>query len=193
MKDGLTPGPDAPGGARARRTLIAIALVVAAPVLLSYGFYYLAPPGGAVNYGELLATQPFPPVRGTRADGAAFDLAAQRGAWTLLLTAPAACDAACARALYATRQARTIQGKDSDRVRRVWIATGEGAVPAALLAEHPDLAVVRAADPPALPKGAERVYLVDPIGHQVLAWPRDPDIKAMAKDIGRLLKASRIG
>jgi hypothetical protein len=27
----------------------------------------------------------------------------------------------------------------------------------------------------------------------VLAYPRDPDIKAMARDITRLLRASRIG
>jgi hypothetical protein len=75
----------------------------------------------------------------------------------------------------------------------VWLATGDGTPPGALLAEHPDLRVVRGADPTGLPKGPQAVYLVDPIGNQVLAWPADPDIKAMAKDLGRLLKASRIG
>jgi hypothetical protein len=34
---------------------------------------------------------------------------------------------------------------------------------------------------------------MDPLGNQVLAWPRPPDPKALAKDLGRLLKASRIG
>ena len=33
--------------------------------------------------------------------------------------------------------------------------------------------------------------LVDPAGHQVLAWPRDPDIKALSRDLSRLLRASR--
>ncbi|HEX4885745.1 MAG TPA: hypothetical protein VFX05_16495 [Casimicrobiaceae bacterium] len=188
--------PRAPGGRRARRTLVLIALVVAAPVLLSYGFYYFAPPGRFTNYGELLATQPFPAMRGTRvSDGAAVDVASLRGRWVVVVAAPAACDEACAKVLYATRQARTIQGKESDRVQRVWLATGPGRLPRELIAEHPDLLVLRTADEAAaaLPKGADAIHLVDPIGNQVLAWPRDPDIKAMAKDLGRLLKASRIG
>jgi len=44
-----------------------------------------------------------------------------------------------------------------------------------------------------LPKAGNAVVLVDPLGNQVLAWPRQPDAKALAKDLGRLLKASRIG
>jgi hypothetical protein len=62
-----------------------------------------------------------------------------------------------------------------------------------LLAEHPDLVVVRVANPPALPRGGNRIYLVDPLGNFVLAWPAKPDIKAMAKDLTRLLRASSIG
>lgn len=184
-----------PGDARSRRTLVAIVLVVLAPVVLSYGFYYLAPPGRFTNYGELLPTVAFPAVQGTRADGAPFDLASVRGRWALVLAAPAACDAGCAAALYAGRQARAIQGKDSERVVRVWLASGEQAPDPALLREHPDVIVARvpASAAAALPRGAQPLYLVDPLGNQVLAWPRDPDVKAMAKDIGRLLKASRIG
>ena len=50
------------------------------------------------------------------------------------------------------------------------------------------------ADPqPSLPKGADRLYLVDPLGNFVLAWPLQPDIKALAKDLTRLLHASSIG
>jgi hypothetical protein len=188
--------PRAPGGARARRMIIAIALVVAAPVLLSYGFYYFGPRGGSTNYGELLATQPFPAVKGTRVtDGGPFDLASLRGRWIVVVAAPADCGPACAKTLYATRQARTIQGKDSDRVARVWLAAGDARLPRELLAEHPDLVVARvdARAGEGLPKGGSAIHLVDPRGDQVLAWPADPDVKAMARDITRLLKASRIG
>lgn len=192
-----TPGRSAaaPGGARARRMVIAIALVVAAPVLLSYGFYYFMPPASFTNYGELLPTQAFPGVAGARLDGKPFDLGALKGQWTVLIPAPSACDDACAKVLYATRQARAIQGKNSDRVVRVWMASGDGRPAAALLAEHPDLVVTRVPAEAAgsLPKSGQAIFLIDPIGNQVLAWPRDPDIKAMARDLGRLLKASRIG
>lgn len=180
---------------RARRMLLAIAAVVAAPLLLAVFFYYFAPPGERSNYGELLPTVPAPAVQGTRADGTPFDLARERGHWTVLLSAPGACDAGCVQALYATRQARTMQGRDRERVQRVWLA-GDGRAPdARLLAEHPDLIVV-ATTPSALaalPRGRDPIYLVDPAGNQVLAWPRNPDIKALARDLARVLKASRIG
>ena len=41
--------------------------------------------------------------------------------------------------------------------------------------------------------GSDRIYLFDPLGNLVLAYSRDPDIKALAKDLTRLLTASRIG
>lgn len=190
----MTPSGTGGGSMRGRRTLIAIAAVVAAPVLLSYAFYYFAPPDRFANYGELLPTTPFPGVAGTRLDGAPFDLASLRGRWVLVVAAPAACDVACANALYATRQARTIQGRESERVVRV-LLSGDAAPDAALLAQHPDLVVARvsAGMGGSLPRGPGAIHLVDPLGHQVLAWPPAPDVKAMAKDIGRLLKASRIG
>ena len=64
-----------------------------------------------------------------------------------------------------------------------------------MLAEHPDVTVARvpAAAVAGLPEGADRIYLIDPLGNFVLAWPSKPDIKAMAKDLARLLRASAIG
>lgn len=191
----VTPGGPGGGNVRGRWTLIAIAAVVAAPVLLSYALYYFAPPDRFANYGELLPTTAFPGVGGTRLDGAPFDLASLRGRWVLVVAAPAACDDACAKTLYATRQARTIQGRESERVVRVLLASGDAVPDAALLAQHPDLVVARvsAGIGGSLPRGPGAIHLVDPLGNQVLAWPPAPDVKAMAKDIGRLLKASRIG
>jgi len=178
-----------------RRTILLVALAVIAPVVLAYAAYYLFPPGTFTNYGELLPTVPMTDVAGVRADGAAFRLSQTRGRWTLVVAAPAACDAGCASALYAMRQARTIQGREMDRVERVWLVTDARAPSAALLAEHAGLIVVRtdAAAASSLPRGMGAIHLVDPLGNQVLAWPRDPDIKRLAGDLARLLKASRIG
>lgn len=185
-----------PGATRkARRTLIMIAVAVIAPVALSYFFYYVAPRAAFTNYGELLPTASLPDLAGTTIDGQPFRLASLRGKWTILVPAGGACDAACGETLYATRQARTMQGKDMDRVARAWIVT-DGAVPAPeRLAEHPGIVVARMApsEVAKLPKGGHAVVLMDPLGNQVLAWPRAPDPKALAKDLGRLLKASRIG
>jgi hypothetical protein len=179
---------------RNRRTLILIAVVAVAPVIASYAAYYWFPREKQVNYGELLPTRLAPEIAGT-AGGALFRLADLRGKWVVVTAAPGACDAACAVALYATRQARTIQGQEMERVARVWLVVDAAVPNPAIVAEQPDLTVVRV-PPGALapwPAGADRIYLVDPLGNLVLAWPRDPDIKAMAKDVTRLLRASRIG
>ena len=184
---------DAPRtSARNKRLLLLLAAVAFAPVILSYLAYYAWPRDARVNYGELL-TGSAPPIAGTREDGAPFDLTDVRGRWVLLHVGSGECTAGCAEALYASRQARTIQNAERERVVRVWLVSGGPAPAAALLADHPDLMAVRVAAPPALPRGAERIYLIDPLGNFVLAWPSKPDIKAMARDLGRLLRASSIG
>jgi hypothetical protein len=168
---------------RNRRTLILIAIVAVAPVVASYVAYYLFPRDKQVNYGELLSTEPAPD---------AAMLAEFKGRWVLAVSAPGACDKPCQAALYATRQARTIQGREMERVARVWLVPDAAPSDPALLAEHRDVAVRRGSFA-TWPAGSDRIYLVDPMGNLVLAWPRDPDIKKMSTDIGRLLKASRIG
>lgn len=191
----IPPPPAAGMTRRNRRTLLLVALVTVAPVLASYGAYYLFPREKQANYGDLLPTRPAAEVSGTTPAGAPFRLSSLRGKWVLAVAAPGACDRACAQALYASRQARTIQGREMDRIVRVLFVTDDATPPATLLAEHPDLVVAHAgagalAD---WPSGAQPIYLLDPLGNLVLAWPRDPDIKAAAKDVSRLLKASRIG
>lgn len=186
---------DARVRARSRRTLILLALVTVAPVVASYTAYYLFPRAAQTNYGTLLPVGPAQEFRATTAAGTTFGTADLKGRWTLLIVAPAACDELCRRTLYATRQAVTMQGREQDRVARAWLATGAGTAPDGLAAEHPGL-VVATAPPGALarwPQGETGVYLVDPLGNWVLHYGADPDIKGLAKDLTRVLKASRIG
>ena len=185
------PGPDR----RGRRTLILIAAVCIAPIVASYTAYYLFPRDAQVNYGTLLPTVPVPALDGARGDGAPFRLADLRGRWVLLLTGSGRCDATCERMLYATRQARTMQGREQERIVRVLLVAG-GAIPdAALLSQHPGLVVaqVPAGALAALPGAAGETYVVDPLGNLVLRYGADPDAKGISKDLSRLLKASRIG
>jgi hypothetical protein len=186
------PRPRAGGG---RRTLVLIAAVAIAPVVASYTVYYLFPRESRVNYGTLLPTAPVPAIEGTRPDGKPFRFDDLRGRWVLVVAAAGECDAACERTLYATRQARTMQGREQERVARVWLVAGGNAPPAALLAEHPGLLVVRVPEsaPAMLPGGPGALYIVDPLGNLVLRYGENPDIKGIAKDLTRLLKASRIG
>jgi hypothetical protein len=180
---------------KGRRRLLLLAAVAAAPVIASYSAYYFFPREQRTNYGELLATAPAPPLAGTRADGAPFALAQLHGKWALIVSAPGGCDALCAQALHATRQARTIQGREMERVQRVWLVTDNATPDPVLLAQHPDLWVAHVSREAlaGLPAGGDRIYLIDPLGNLVLAFPGDPDIRKVAKDIERVLRASRIG
>ena len=178
-----------------RRTLTLLATVMLAPIIASYTAYYLFPREPKANYGALLPTALAPAVAGTRPDGSPFRLEDLRGRWVLLASGRGDCDTACERKLYATRQARTMQGKEQDRVVRAWFVLGDAAPSEALLAQHPELVVVHVSDtvPARFPGGASPLYLIDPLGNLVLRYPEDPDIKGIAKDLARLLTASRIG
>jgi hypothetical protein len=66
------------------------------------------------------------------------------------------------------------------------------------LTQHPGLVVARVpasdwSDLPGAGGAQQNIYLIDPLGNIVLRFPADPDIKRMAKDLERLLRASRIG
>jgi len=183
----------------ARRTLTLLALICAAPVVASYVAYYWLRPEARTNYGELLQAEPAPDVGGTRVDGARFRLSELRGRWVVLIADAADCDATCARKLYATRQARTIQGREQDRVVRVLLQpTGAAPLPAELSAAHPGMIVVQGDSRqwqtlPGPGGPVANIYLLDPHGNLVLRYPADPDIRGLAKDLERLLRASRIG
>ena len=187
----------APEPAAARRKLLLIAAICIAPVAASYAFYYLSPRGSFVNYGTLLPTAPAPVPDGTRSDGTPFRLADLGGRWVLLVAPKGRCETPCERLLYSSRQARTMQGKEQDRIVRVLLVP-EGAAPdAAMLAEHPGLVVaqVGAAARAGLPGTADAIYVIDPLGNLVLRYDAepDPDIKGISRDLARLLKASGIG
>jgi hypothetical protein len=177
-----------------RWPLVLVGLVCVAPIVASYLAYYVFHRASHVNYGTLVA-KPAPALAGTALDGKPFALADFKGRWLMLTAAPGACDAPCAAALYATRQARTMEGRERERVARAWLVTDDAPVAASLRAEQPDLAIARVpADAlAAWPRGVDAIYLVDPLGNVVLAWPREPDIKALANDLSRLLRASQIG
>jgi hypothetical protein len=184
---------------KGRRTLLLLALVAVAPVVASYVTYYWFVPDKRVNYGELLAPAPAPPVVGQRNDGAPFALSDLRGQWVMLVVTGADCTDACVRALYATRQARTIQGPDQDRVVRAWLRpVGAPAPSRELQQSHPGLVIGSAAQAvlsrlPLGPSGMPTIILLDPRGNLVLRYGADPDIKRLAADLGRLLRASQIG
>ncbi len=199
----LPPPAPTPAQRRTQRLkLLAILLVCAAPVIASYLAYYVMPPLGRTNFGDLIEPQrPLPDLRLSGADGAAFRVESLRGRWVLLQFDSGQCDPACVDKLYALRQQRTMTGKDRDRIERVWLI-GDAVVPADTLASDYAGTVVLRADPaelaPVFPVEAGRrlqdyLYVIDPLGNLMMRFPATGEPSRIRKDLGRLLKASRVG
>jgi len=181
---------------RARRTLIALIAVCVLPVVASYFAFYVWKPEGRMNFGTLVSPTPLPAAALTGLDGLRVDREALKGSWTYLVVAPSDCDDACRNALYLTRQVRTAQAKEMDRVARVWLVSDARRPDAELLAEHEGLRVLMADDAwreRFVGDGTPRVWLVDPQGNVMMRYPDTLEAKGMFKDLARLLKYSQQG
>jgi hypothetical protein len=164
-----------------RNKLLWIALVCAAPVVLGTLAYVLGwSPGAPANYGELIPPSVVP-------------LNELRGKWVLVTFDAAACDANCERKLYIMRQARRAQGKEMDRIERLWVITDAGKPRAEVLLASEGMRTSRKESFDFPGRSAEHIYLVDPLGNLMMRFPRDPDPSKVIKDLQRLLKYSRFG
>jgi cytochrome oxidase Cu insertion factor (SCO1/SenC/PrrC family) len=152
-----------------------------------------------MNYGELIPVRPLvdPPLR--HLDQRAFRLSELKGKWILLQLDEADCAAACQAKLYNMRQVRLAQGREMERIERVWLILDEAPLETLLMREYDGTRLLRAAGSPLLaefpPAGSVRdhIYLIDPLGNLMLRFPRNADPRKMHKDLARLLRASRIG
>jgi hypothetical protein len=171
--------------------------VCAAPVVAAYVAYYVWQPTSHVNYGELIEPRPMPDVPLQGLDGRTVRFSDVKGEWLLLTADKAACDDACRRKLVYMRQVRLAQGKEAERIEHMWLLTDAATPDAKLLAEHPELRVVRArADVLARlesPAGTatDHIFVVDPLGNLMMRFPPDADPRRMLRDLARLLRQSR--
>ena len=189
--------------AQGRWKLFAIILVCASPLIASYLTYYVIKPEGRTNYGALIDPRqhPMPPLGATTLDGKPADLDTYKGKWIMLQADSGDCAEACRTKLFQQRQLRLIQGKEMDRVERVWLVTDDRPIDTVLLREYDGTRVLRA-DPAKLrqwlpvEQGAavtDHVYMIDPLGNLMLRFPKNPDPNKMKKDVSKLLRASSIG
>jgi hypothetical protein len=184
---------------KSRASLWLIIALTAAPVAASYLLFYFWPPARSVNYGELLEPRPLPEERLALSDGAPFTLATLRGKWMLVTVDSGRCDAHCERKLLYMRQLRLTQGKNMERVERVWLISDDIAPRAGAVEPYPGTWLIRAAGSALLDRFAaggaapDHIYVIDPLGNLMMRFPRDPDPQRMMKDLTRLLKVSQVG
>lgn len=186
-----------------RTKMLLILAVCIAPVIASYFTYYVIKPAGRTNYGELIdpAQHPMPALAAATLDGRPIALDAYKGKWLLLEAGEGKCSDACRDKLLVMRQERLMQGKEMDRIERVWLITDGEPLDTALMREYDGtrmLRVKREAVEQWLPVASgetvsDCIYVVDPLGNLMMRFPKNADHAKMKKDITKLLTASSIG
>jgi hypothetical protein len=171
--------------------------VCAAPIVASYVAFYWWQPSGRVNYGELLEPRLMTDTPLERLDGGHFRFSDLRGEWLLLVADSGQCDERCELNLAYLRQVRLAQGKEAERIGRVWMVVDNAVPRPELIAQHPGLHVVRGTREslellsPASASVAGHVFVVDPLGYLMMRFPENPDPRRILKDLSRLLRQSR--
>lgn len=186
-----------------RIKLLLVILVCAAPMILSYLTYYVIKPEGRNNYGALIDPRnyPIPDLKATHLDGTAASLDDYRGKWIMLLSGNGPCDAVCEEKLYKMRQIDTMQGREAERVERVWVRTDKEVLDTTLLKKYDGMHVLQV-DGDVLAKWlpgeegtqlSDHIFMIDPLGNLMMRFPKDGDPQKIYKDISKLLRASSIG
>jgi len=198
-----------------RRSLLPLVLVflcALAPIVAAVVVYYNPQwwPDESSNYGTLVEPQrPVPApaeLQLTTLDGQPFDLRSLRGKWVVMSADQAECPESCARKLFVARNAHASQGRNVDRLVRVWFITDDAPVPEKVLQAYQGTVMVRAqaaqlqrfllgADSGAADAAALRapMWLMDPLGNLMLQFPAEADGVKVRQDLGKLLYNSRIG
>ncbi|MFM2085589.1 MAG: hypothetical protein RLZZ237_458 [Pseudomonadota bacterium] len=188
-----------------RLKLLAVIAVCAFPIVASYLTYYVIKPTGRTNYGALIDPRlhPIPEAQlhVTELDGKASPLEQFKGKWILLQTGPSDCQEACQKQLFFMQQMRLMQGKEMERIERVWLVTDAQPLETMIMREYDGTNMLRVnADAlkawlpvEAGDRAVDHLYLIDPLGNLMMRFPKDADPGKVKKDIAKLLKASAIG
>jgi hypothetical protein len=185
------------------RMLFLVLLVCAAPIIASYFTFYVLKPERRNNYGAIIdqRAHPVPAMATTTLGGSPQTLQDFKGKWIMLMVGPGACPKTCQQELYQMRQLRLMQGKEMNRIERVWLITDAAPLETTLIREYAGTRMLRAdaatvADWLPVDAGTtarDHIYMIDPLGHLMMRFPQDPEPRKVYKDIYKLLKASAVG
>lgn len=186
-----------------RWKLLFIIVVCISPLLLSYLTYFVIKPESRTNYGAFIDAKayPIPKLESTGLDGKLQSLEALKGKWIMLQVDSGDCQASCNKKMHDMRQLRIAQGKERNRIERVWLITDKKTLEPTLLQEYEGTKMLRTkyeliqkwlpTEPGTL--ATDHIYLIDPLGNLMMRFPQDANANKIKKDLSRLLKASGIG
>jgi len=207
------PASAATAKPRSVQPLVWIIIVCLAPIVFAVLAYYVPAlglrPAEANNYGTLIDPQrPIPSAEALglkTEDGQPFDLASLKGQWMLATADQGACPESCVTKLFILRNSHASQGKNVERLSRVWFVTDDAPIPESVLEAYQGTIIVRVdpdklagfltpdASVPAAQALAAPMWVIDPLGNLMLEFPENADPVSVRKDISKLIYNSRIG
>lgn len=192
----MTVNSDVPK--RSNRTLWLVLAVCVAPFVAATLVHRYFQPGSRMNYGDLIDPVALPDVSLQSLDGEIIPLSTLRGKWLMVHVDTGSCLPECVEKLWKIRQLRLTQGKNMDRIARLWLITDNEPVDASLQKEYEGTLMLRASPEiisrlPTLAEPGTHIWLADPLGNVMMRYAPGADPSRMKKDLIRLLKVSQIG
>lgn len=199
---------------RSRLPLVMIVIICLAPVVFALLAYYVPSlglrPDNTNNYGTIIDPQrPVPAASALPLQTLAnepFDLNSLHGKWILISADQAACPETCVKKLFILRNSHASQGKNVERLSRVWFITDDGLPSEQVMTAYQGTHMLRAdraqlaawLAPQATPAEIEHalnapMWIVDPLGNLMMQFPEDADPISVRNDLSKLVKNSRIG
>lgn len=181
---------------KTRRMLLLLGAISLAPFVGSLLLYYFWKPQTFTNYGELIAVTPLAGVTIPARDNRPFRFDDLRGRWIFLMADSGNCDDYCQSKLYVMRQIRLTQGKDQERIERVWLILDGVRPPPGIEVEYQGTRTILPvtddflARLPASGSPSDHIYVIDPFGNLMMRFPRNVDPQRMKKDVNKLMKIS---
>lgn len=194
----------------ARRSLTpfwVLLTVTALPFIAAWIVYFnpsLLGDRSTSNHGTLVTPpRPIPQMQLETLDATGFDTAALAGNWTLLTVADSNCDGDCETNLYHLRQIRLAMGEERKRILRILVLNDPATTEAIRKRVAPFEGTVVVTGPaPARDRLLEtlagsgdatnRVFLIDPLGDLMMAYPPVPSARDVLKDLERVLEVVQL-
>jgi len=194
---------------RSRTTLWVMIILFGLPYIAAIYFYYFVDRselGDTSNYGTLIS-----PVRQVEdinlqtLNDSDFKLSDLKGSWILVSIGKSSCAESCQQNLYKMRQIRKAVGEDRSRINRVFLLSDTSEIDSfkTLLPDYQGMHVIKPSNETyqqfitnfsiAGEATEDGIFIIDPLGNYMMAYPKDADAEKILKDVRRLLKVSKIG
>ncbi len=168
------------------------------PVVLSYALYFSDFKPKSTHYGDLIPLVKMTGAGTNIVSNTILRMKDLHGKWVLVHVDSGTCNEVCQKKLYFMRQVRLVQGKEKQRIERLWLINDDVNPETKLLSDFEGTYFVKAQHSEMLDqietKDAQTkyIYLIDPMGNLMMRFPESVDGTKMGKDIKRLLQVSQM-